>query len=383
MYKNKKIAAIIAAAGSGSRMGGSAPKQYLDICGKAMVVKTAGIFSKCSHIDCIIVVADAGHCEKCEELLQKNGINAIIAVGGERRQDSVYEGLKKLPLDTDYVLIHDAARPFAAVRLIEEALEAVLAKKAVVCAVPVKDTIRMMTGRERSVTTDRSLMYAVQTPQAFEKRLIVDSYEQAYREGFVGTDDAALAERAGYPVHIIAGSYDNIKITTRGDMPAATETRVGTGFDAHAFAAGRKLFLGGIEIPYEKGLAGHSDADVLLHAVMDALLGAAGCGDIGGHFPDSDERYKGISSLALLEKVAGIIKSKGYSVGNIDAVVIAERPKISGYRLEMSKTAAKALGVSEDKINIKGTTTENMGFIGRGEGIAAHAVCTLIKSGLV
>ncbi|MCL1983167.1 MAG: 2-C-methyl-D-erythritol 4-phosphate cytidylyltransferase [Clostridiales bacterium] len=381
MFNNKKIAAIIAAAGSGSRMGRELPKQYLDVGGRPMVVKAAEMFSRCRHIDCTIVVADAEHCEKCSELLQGSGIDAIVTVGGKTRQDSVYEGLKRLPPETDYVLIHDAARPFAEERLIGDILEAVLEKKAVVCAVPVKDTIRVMTGSESSVTADRSLIHAVQTPQAFEKQLIMDAYEKARKDGFTGTDDAVLAERAGHVVYIVPGSYANIKITTGCDMPLGKETRVGTGFDAHAFAAGRKLFLGGVEIPFDRGLAGHSDADVLLHAVMDALLGASGSGDIGEHFPDSDARYLGVSSLSLLEAVARVVQAKGYGIGNIDAVVIAEKPKIAPYKQEMSKAVAKALGISEDRINIKGTTTEKLGFAGREEGIAAHAVCTLIKIG--
>ena len=377
---NKKIAVIIAAAGTGSRMNADVPKQYLKIDGKPMLVKTAGAFSENDGVDQIVVVTNQEYHKECERLLLANNINATVVVGGEKRQDSVYEGLKKLPEDTDYVLIHDAARPFVTQELIQKTIEAVIEKQAVVCAVPVKDTIRMKTDEEKSVTTDRSLMFAVQTPQAFQKELIVEAYEQAFREGFYGTDDAVLAERSGHAVHIIDGSYDNIKITTRGDMPVNQETRVGTGFDVHAFCPGRKLILGGVEIPFDRGLAGHSDADVLIHAIMDALLGAAGCGDIGRHFPDSDEKYKGISSLLLLEEVAGILASKGYEVGNIDATIITEKPKVAPYVEEMIKKTASALGVSEDQLNIKGTTREKLGFTGREEGIAAQAACTIYSN---
>jgi 2-C-methyl-D-erythritol 4-phosphate cytidylyltransferase/2-C-methyl-D-erythritol 2,4-cyclodiphosphate synthase len=380
MYKDKKIAVVIPAAGRGNRMGGSVPKQYLKAGGKAMLVRTAEIFRDNRYIDHIVVAAGVDHFEECAALLRDNGINAILAVGGETRQDSVYAGLKKLPADTDFVLVHDASRPFVTAGIIEAAINAVCEKRAVVCAVPVKDTIRMKQGEGDSVTLDRDRLYAVQTPQAFEKELIIGAYERAYKEGFYGTDDAALAERAGHHVHIIEGSYDNIKITTKGDMPVGGEISTGIGFDAHAFEAGRKLFLGGVEIPFDRGLSGHSDDDVLLHAVIDALLGAAGCRDIGTHFPDSEEKYRGISSLLLLEETAKIIAQKGYTIGNIDAVVIAERPKIAPYVSDMKKTAAGALGVAEDKINIKGTTTEKMGFTGREEGIAAQAVCMLYRA---
>ena len=379
MYKNKKIAVIIAAAGIGSRMNTDVPKQYLNVDGKPMFLKTTEMFRENSDIDDIIVVTNSDYHKECETLLKASGINAAVVVGGKERQDSIYEGLKQLPEDTDYVLIHDAARPFVTQELIQETIASVIEKKAVVCAVPVKDTIRMKTEQEKSETMDRSLMYAVQTPQAFEKKLIVEAYEKAYRDRFYGTDDATLAERAGHTVHMIDGSYDNIKITTRGDLPVNQEMRIGTGFDVHAFETGRKLMLGGVEIPFEKGLSGHSDADVLIHAIMDALLGAAGCGDIGQHFPDNEQKYKGIASLVLLEKVAEIVASKGYEVGNIDAVVIAERPKIAPYRNEMIKMTANALGISEDKVNIKGTTTEKLGFTGREEGIAAQTVCTLVR----
>ena len=380
MYNNMKIAAIVVAGGSGSRMEGRLPKQYLPIGGKAMVVKTTEAFSRCGYVDSIIVVADAIYHAKCEELLRNSGIDAVLAVGGKERQDSVFEGLKTIPPDSDFVLIHDAARPFVSTQLIEGAIKSVVEKNAVVCAVPVKDTIRMMTGNKKSVTTDRLLMYAAQTPQAFEKNLIIEAYRKAFEEGFYGTDDASLAERAGYDVHIIPGSYENIKITTRGDMPAEREIRAGTGFDAHAFAEGRKLILGGVEIPFEKGLAGHSDADVLAHAAIDALLGACGCGDIGTHFPDSDSRYKNISSLLLLSEVAAIVHAKGFHIVNIDICVIAERPKIAPYRLEMAKAVANALCIAEDRVNVKGTTTEKLGFTGREEGIAAHAVCSIQKN---
>jgi len=377
MFMDKKIAVIIAAAGEGARMGGPVPKQFLKIGGKAMFIKTAEAFRRNSHIDYIIIAANERYLSEYNTLLADSGINAILAAGGKKRQDSVAEGLKKLPEDADYVLIHDAARPFITGELIDKTIASVIEKKAVVCAVPVKDTIRVIKDGGGSFTPDRGEFYSAQTPQAFEKALILDAYEKAASEGFYGTDDAALAERAGYHVHIISGSYDNIKITTEGDLPVKINIRTGTGFDVHAFESGRRLVLGGVTIPFEKGLSGHSDADVLLHAVIDALLGAAGCGDIGRHFPDSDEKYKDISSLLLLEKTADIIKEKGFSVGNIDVTLIAEKPKIAPYAGGIKANIAKALGLSEERVNIKGKTTEGLGFVGREEGIAAQAACLL------
>ena len=379
MYKNKKIAVIIAAAGIGRRMNADIPKQYLEIDGKPMLIKTALEFSKNENIDYIIVVTNPNYIAECEKLLQENSVDATLVNGGKERQDSVYEGIKRLPEDAEFVFVHDAARPFVTQNLINETAHAVYEKQAVVCAVPVKDTIRMKTGENSSVTTDRNLMFAVQTPQAFEKKLLMKAYEQAFSEKFYGTDDAVLVERAGYQVHIIEGSNDNIKITAKEDMPVSEETRIGTGFDVHAFSENQKLILGGVEIPFEKGLLGHSDADVLVHAVIDALLGASGLGDIGKHFPDNDQKYKGVSSLLLLKEVASFVRAEGYSVGNIDATVIAEKPKIATYTDEMSKKIAEALNIHKGKVNIKGTTTEKLGFIGRGEGIAAQAVCTLTR----
>jgi len=377
MYNNKTIATIIAAAGIGSRMNADIPKQYIKIGGKPMLIKTAEIFAENEYIDEIIIVTNEEYKSECESLLQDYNIKAIVTSGGKERQDSVFEGLKRLSENTDYVLIHDAARPFVTQEIINETVRAVIEKKAVVCAVPVKDSIRMKKEDEKSMAMDRSVMYAVQTPQAFEKKLIIDAFEQAYAEGFYATDDATLAERAGNMIHIIEGSYDNIKITTQSDMPSSREMRVGTGFDVHAFEKGRKLVLGGVEIPFEKGLLGHSDADVLTHAVMDALLGATGLGDIGRHFPDNEQKYKDISSVLLLKEVSKLITSKGYTVGNIDVTVIAEKPKIAPHVQEMIKIMAETLNIDESQINIKGTTTEKLGFTGRGEGIAVQAICTV------
>lgn len=215
----------------------------------------------------------------------------------------------------------------------------------------------------------------MQTPQGFDTAAIKAAYEAAYAEGFYGTDDAGIAERAGLEIRIVPGSYDNIKITTREDL--SMETRVGTGYDVHRLEEGRKLILGGVDIPFERGLLGHSDADVLVHAIMDALLGAAALGDIGKLFPDTDDRYKGISSIELLKNVREAIENAGYSICNIDATLIAQKPRIAPYIEDMRTNIAAALSIEKDRVSVKATTTEKLGFTGRQEGMEAQAVCIL------
>lgn len=366
MYRDKTVTVIIAAAGSGSRMGGHLPKQYMKTGGEVILRKTAEIFASCPVIDNIIVVADMAYMDLCEDVLK--GIEHRAVAGGAQRQDSVYEGLKCT--DTDIVLIHDGARPFVTQQIITEVTAAAAEYRAAVCAVRPKDTIRTGQG-----TLNRDELYAVQTPQGFDTAALKAAYEAAYAQGFYGTDDAGIAEGAGLEIRIVPGSYDNIKITTREDLPM--ETRVGTGYDVHRLEEGRKLILGGVCIPFERGLLGHSDADVLVHAIMDALLGAAALGDIGKLFPDTDDRYKGISSIELLKAVGAAVADAGYSVGNIDATLVAEKPKIAPYIEAMRENIAGALEIDTDRVSVKATTTEKLGFAGRQEGMEAQAVCIL------
>lgn len=381
MYRGSKVAAVIAAAGKGKRIGGPVPKQYLDMGGEPMLVKTVRCFSKAAEVDEIFIVTNAEYTDRCRRMLEDHGVCKVSAVvpGGRERQDSVYNALmavaKECP-DAEYVLIHDGARPFVTGRVITDVLESVCSHGAAVACVPMKDSLRMADG-ESSRAVDRSRYFAVQTPQGFRTDVILRAYEDAFEKGFYGTDDAVLVERTGHDVAVVTGDYANIKVTTREDMPM--EIRTGTGFDVHAFAEGRRLVLGGVEIPWDRGLDGHSDADVLVHALMDALLGAAALGDIGLHFPDTDERYRGISSLSLLRHVKALISEKGYSVVNADITVMAQRPKIRPHIEAMRDNIAEALEIDRDRINIKGTTTERLGFVGREEGIAAEAVCSLCR----
>lgn len=381
MYNDEKIAVIIASGGRGSRMGNSVPKQYLKIGGESVILRTLRVFQNMEEIDSILIAADSSYQEYCRELAETNGITKVDAVvsGGVQRQDSVHNALREaeyLDPGTAYVLVHDAARPFVTETVVRDVIRGAFDRGAAVPCVAVKDSLRETEGG-RSRCVDRSRFFAVQTPQGFRRKLLDEAYEKACKDGFSGTDDASLVERLGYHIEIVHGDYDNIKITTKEDLPM--ENRIGTGFDVHRLVEGRKLILGGVEIPYEKGLDGHSDADVLIHALMDAMLGAAAMGDIGKHFPDTDDEYKGISSMKLLEKVNNILAENMYSIGNADITVIAQKPKLSPYTEKMRENIADVLGIGRDLINIKATTTEKLGFTGRGEGIAAEAVCSIYR----
>lgn len=378
MYKGRRIGAIIAAAGSGSRMGGDKPKQFLNVDGIPVIAKTYRAFANCDMIDVIYVVTGEDMMQQCKNHMvpyldtkQLKKFGGIVS-GGNERQDSVYNALiaVKEQGGVDYVLIHDAARPFVTGKIIETTVKAAESRDAAIVCVRPKDTIRTV-----DETLDRRSLMIVQTPQGFRFDLLMNAYEKAYADGYYGTDDASLVERIGVHPALVEGSYANIKLTTREDLPSVT--RIGKGFDVHRLVEERKCIIGGVDIPNKKGLLGHSDADVLTHAIMDALLGAAALGDIGRIFPDSDEQFKDADSIKMLEQVGYMIMEKGYGISNIDATVICERPKISPYVEEMIENIAKALKIDSDRINIKGTTTEKLGFTGRKEGIAAEAVCIL------
>jgi len=370
MYKGKKVGIIIPAAGKGSRMGSNVPKQFMKINGQSIIEKTIEVFVKMAVVDYIVIVVEKNQINICKDIVcnidSKSEIK--IVAGGKERQDSVYKGLKVCP--TEIVLVHDGARAFIKQDIVLRVLEEAERTGAAVCAVPVKDTIRNMEG-----TLDRKKLVSVQTPQGFDKKLLMKAYKKAFEDNFHGTDEGSIVEREGTKVSIIRGDYENIKITTKEDLPL--ENRVGIGYDVHALVLDRKLILGGVEIPYDKGLKGHSDADVLIHAVMDAILGAAAMGDIGKHFPDIDVAYRGISSIVLLKKVNELIKKEGFAIGNIDVTLIAQKPKIARYIEEMKSNISAAINIDVGQINIKGTTTEGLGFAGRGEGIAAQAICIL------
>ncbi len=384
-------AAILVCAGASTRMGGGLSKTLLPLLGQPVIVHTLTAFLSAGSISEIILVVRPE--DKGEVMLLTGGLDCgqkpvRIVEGGETRQQSVKNGADAVSGKASFLAIHDGARPLITPGQIDGIVRCAAEKGAATMAVRVKDTIKAADGRGQVVSTpDRSALWAIQTPQVFDRTLYQHCAALAKAEY---TDDCQLFEQAGYPVTLFEGSYRNLKITTPEDIVMAESLlsgttaekrgesmRIGHGYDVHRLVEGRRLILGGVEIPYEKGLLGHSDADVLAHAVSDALLGAAGLGDIGKLFPDTEEAYKDADSLVLLSRVCGAVREKGYSVSNIDATVAAQRPKLSPYIPEMRARIAQAAGLSEERINIKATTEEGLGFTGRGEGISAHAVCLI------
>jgi len=376
----KKNYAIIAAAGSGSRMQLNFNKLFIEFDGKSILEHTVEKFASHPFIDGVLVVHSKEDTEKIKALLSHFGEKVQLVLGGQQRYASVFNALQVLPEDCEIVLIHDAARPFITEEIISGSIFACRDFGNAVVGVPVKDTIKQCTEDAFVTNTpDRNTLWSVQTPQTFYYKEILSAYKSCDLQGV--TDDASVLERAGGKVKMIMGSYNNIKITTCEDLKQNALQRVGIGYDVHAFAQERRLILGGVEIPYSQGLLGHSDADVLVHAIMDALLGAAALGDIGKHFPDTDMVYKGISSLDLLAKVCNLLKSEKYVIINISAVVLAQAPKLAQYIEEMRRNIANVLGISLSCINIAATTTEKLGFIGRQEGMAAEAIALLSFKG--
>lgn len=382
----KKAAAIIPAAGSGTRMKLDHPKQYHPLAGSPILIHTIEAFLASPVIGQIIVVVPRDMLEETAELLRKYDLNdprVEITPGGKRRQDSVFNGLQLIHPEIDTVLVHDGARPLVSLQLIEECYLAAVQYGAAIAAIPVKDTLKK--GSDKAIITetiDRDGVWQAQTPQAAKLSLLLDAYKKNGDADF--TDEAGLLEKIGIPVKLVEGSDTNLKITRPEDLSIAERLllkddmkpifKIGHGFDAHRFAASRDLVLGGVTIPHPHGLAGHSDADVLTHAICDALLGALGKGDIGKHFPDSSDSYKNIYSINLLEKVIELVKEEGFILSNLDATIVCQRPKLAGHIEQMREIIAGACGVEPGLINIKATTTEKMGFTGREEGISSHAV---------
>ena len=384
-----RVGAIIPAAGSGSRLGADLPKQFLFLGGVPILVRTLAILVGHPAITTIVIAVAERYREACEKLLAEHlpavQTRIIITPGGQTRQESVLQGLAAMPRDIGIILVHDAARPLLSRAIIDRCLAGVNEHGAVIAAVPVKDTLkRVAAGSAIRETVPRARLWQAQTPQVMQRHLFEQAVRQAARDGFQGTDEASLLEHAGIPVHVIMGAADNFKITRQDDLDLAGRLvrrnrgmRIGHGFDVHRLVRGRKLILGGVEIPFELGLQGHSDADVLTHALMDGLLGAMGERDIGQHFPDSDQRFAGISSLLLLERVMERLSGRCLVVVNADLTLICQRPRLADYLAAMEKNLASVCKILENQINIKATTTEGLGFAGRGEGIAAHAVVLL------
>jgi len=380
-------AAIIPAAGHGTRMNLDHPKQYHLLAGTPILIHTVRAFLRNAHIGPIVVVVPAVWQERTRDLLDEYGLTlgVTITAGGERRQDSVLAGLIILSESIDIVLVHDGARPLVSDDLISRCYLGAIRHGAVIAAIPVKDTLKRCSPAFTVTSTiDRENLWQAQTPQAAGLQLLKQAY--ALAGGRDVTDEASLLELAGIPVIVVEGSETNIKITRPEDLVVAEkimkaniqkQTRIGHGFDAHRLVPERKLVLGGLTIPHDRGLAGHSDADVLTHALCDAILGALGEGDIGSHFPDSDPRFHGIYSITLLEHVIGLMKGKDYTIANADITLICQAPKIAPSIKEIREILARACRTEPERINVKATTTEKMGYTGRMEGISCHAVVLL------
>ena len=369
------VTAIIVAAGASRRMGFDKLSYRLPD-GRTVLETSCALFGAHPAVDELVLVA-GGNRPQCEAIAAACPKPCTMVQGGATRADSVHNGLAAAK--GQLVAIHDAARPFASEEVITQVLQAAAKTGAAAPAVPVKDTIKVADKDGKVVTTpDRATLYAVQTPQCFDRALYLQALEAVSGEkASLVTDDCSLFELAGLPVTLTAGDYANLKITTKEDLQKENTMRIGHGYDVHRLVEDRKLILGGVEVPYEKGLLGHSDADVLLHAVMDAVLGAAALGDIGQHFPDTDPAYKGADSLALTREVAKVIAAHGYKVGNIDATILCQRPKLAPHIPAMRKNIADAFGLPLDAVSVKATTEEHLGFTGEGLGIAAHAVALI------
>ena len=371
----RTVTAILVAAGASRRMGFDKLSHRLPD-GRTVLETSLAAFEHHPAVDQLVLVA-GGNLEQCRALAARCGKPAAVVQGGASRADSVRAGV--LAARGQLVAIHDAARPFVSQAVITRALEAAAQTGAAAPAVPVKDTVKIAAPDGRvQATPDRSTLFAVQTPQCFDRARYLQAMERVRGpQASAVTDDCSLFELAGFAVQLVEGDYANAKITTIEDLKGESKMRIGHGYDVHRLVEGRKLILGGVDIPYEKGLLGHSDADVLLHAVSDALLGAAALGDIGGHFPDTDPRYKGADSLELLRQVGLLLKQAGYTVGNIDATILCQAPKLAPHIPAMRQNIARVLDLPADAVSVKATTEEKLGFTGAGQGIAAHAVALI------
>jgi len=382
-----QIAAVVVAAGDGVRAGGDLPKQFRRIGGETLLEHALSAFVKAPNIAFVQPVTRSKDLALARTLTSGMKVLAPVS-GGVTRQASVCAGLEALlPHSPDIVLIHDAARPFASASLIARAIEAAEKTGAAVPALPVNDTVkRVDQSGIVEATLDRNFVRLVQTPQAFAFPPLLEAHRRAAAQGRSDfTDDAALAEWAGIKVSVFAGEPGNIKLTTPEDFARAEaiqsdalgDVRTGSGLDVHAFGPGDHVTLGGIHIPHNQALTGHSDADVALHALTDAILGALADGDIGAHFPPSDAQWRGASSDRFLAFAVGRVRTRGGRIAHLDLTIVCEAPRIGEHRDTMRANIARLAGISIERVAVKATTSEKLGFTGRGEGIAAYATATV------
>ena len=385
-------AALVPAAGRGRRFGSAENKIWAQIGGRPILRWSVSALNDHEAIDSVIVIAESAEVERARETL--DGLSKVkkIVVGGDTRAESVLNGLRTCA-DSEYVIVHDAARPLVSHEVISRVIEETHRAGAAVPGIPVGDTLkRADSDRRITETVSRAGLWSAQTPQGASRGLLLSAYEKLGTAAYELTDEAGILEAAGIEVRLVPGDPDNIKITMPDDLRRAEallagrnkagsrETRTGFGYDVHAFAENRELWLGGVRIPYPMGLAGHSDADVVLHAVCDALLGAAGMGDIGRLFPDTNSAHKDRPSIEFLREVGERIRGAGWRIANVDVTLLAEEPRVSPYRDRMSAVIAPGLQTAPKQINIKATTSEGLGFVGRREGMACWAVATLLST---
>lgn len=389
------VSAIIAAGGRGSRFGGAQPKQLQPLAGVPILKRTVDAFLQGYAFDEVLVAVPADLAANPPSYLD----DVIVVEGGERRQDSVANAFRAVAPSSQVIVIHDAARPLVSASLIERTVAAAVEHGAAIAALQARDTVkRGDASRIIRGTLPREEIFLAQTPQAFRIGVLRDALLRAEALAKAGatastaidaTDEAMLAEAAGHHVHLVEGDPRNLKITTPDDLEMAERLlgasrlpaamRIGNGYDLHRLVAGRPLILGGVRIPSDRGLKGHSDADAVCHAVTDAILGAASAGDIGRHFPDTDPAFEGANSIELLTRAVAVVHVAGYAVSNVDVVVIAQRPKLSPYVDAMRASLAGALGIDAQQVSVKGKTNEGVDSTGAGEAIAVHAVALLVS----
>jgi 2-C-methyl-D-erythritol 4-phosphate cytidylyltransferase / 2-C-methyl-D-erythritol 2,4-cyclodiphosphate synthase len=385
------VSVIIAAGGRGTRAGGARPKQWSTLRGRTMLEHTVAVFDGHPLVSELVIVVPCEALDDAAFAKPETTVPARFVAGGDRRQDSVANGFAAVSASADVVLVHDAARPFASAALIDRTIHAAWESGAAIAALPVHDTVKGSESRDGmlfvSGTLPRDVIWLAQTPQGF-RRDVLAAIVDTGRDAAEATDEAMLAEQAGYPVRLVQGDAENVKITTSDDLAraqqrtptpvtraAAPMVRIGLGYDSHRFGAARPLKLGGVEVPHDVGLSGHSDADAVCHAVTDALLGAANLGDIGSLFPDTDAAWKDADSLQLLRRAWTRVRDAGWSLVNLDVLVITHRPRIGPHALAIRQSLGDTLGAGADRISIKGKTPE--GTDGLADALVVHAVALL------
>jgi 2-C-methyl-D-erythritol 4-phosphate cytidylyltransferase/2-C-methyl-D-erythritol 2,4-cyclodiphosphate synthase len=390
------VSAILAAAGRGTRVGAAAPKQMIMLGERTILQHSFDLLDLHEQIEEIVIALPPDLAQSPPAYLISPRKPVRIVDGGARRQDSVANAFEHVSKNASIIVIHDAARPFATAGLFTRVIEAAAKGGAAIAALQASDTVKEATAAPGlkivARTIVRESIYLAQTPQAFGRKVLEDAIARGRESIGAATDEASLAEEAGYSVRLVDGEATNIKITTQHDLrvseallddarrtpsPKSPIPRVGTGYDLHRLEPGRPLVIGGVTIPHETGLAGHSDADVLCHAVTDAILGAAAAGDIGQHFPDTNPQWKGSNSIDLLKGAVAIARAAGYAVANLDAVIIAERPKLAPHIPAMRANLAQAIGIDVSAVSVKGKTNERVDALGRNEAIAVHAVALI------